>query len=62
MAERRIVIFEWMTADGYFTDTDGGLDWVVPDDAQARASANDIGRFDTVLTSSSSGAARSCRN
>jgi dihydrofolate reductase len=49
MAERRIVIFEWMTADGYFAATDGNLDWVVPDDAQARAAANDIARFDTVL-------------
>jgi dihydrofolate reductase len=49
MAERRIVIFEWMTADGYFSGTDGNLDWVVPDDAQARAAANDIARFDTVL-------------
>jgi dihydrofolate reductase len=49
MAERQIVIFEWMTADGYFADADGRLDWVVPDDAQARAAARDIGRFDTVL-------------
>jgi dihydrofolate reductase len=49
MAERRIVIFEWMTADGYFAGMDGNLDWVVPDDAQARAAANEIGRFDTVL-------------
>jgi dihydrofolate reductase len=49
MAQRRIVIFEWMTADGYFAGPDGNLDWVVPDDAQARAAANEIGRFDTVL-------------
>jgi dihydrofolate reductase len=49
MAERRIVIFEWMTADGYFAGIDGNLDWVVPDDGQARAAANEIGRFDTVL-------------
>jgi dihydrofolate reductase len=49
MAERRIVIFEWMTADGYFAGADGNLDWVVPDEAQARAAANEIGRFDTVL-------------
>ena len=49
MAERRIVIFEWMTADGYFAGTDGNLDWVVPDDAQAKAAAREIARFDTVL-------------
>ena len=49
MAERRIVIFEWLTADGFFASTDGNLDWVVPDEAQARAAANEIGRFDTVL-------------
>jgi len=49
MAERRIVIFEWLTADGFFASTDGNLDWVVPDEAQARAAANEIGRFETVL-------------
>jgi len=49
MAERRIVIFEWMTADGFFAGADGSLDWVVPDDAQARAAAKEIGRFDTAL-------------
>jgi dihydrofolate reductase len=38
-----------MTADGYFADTDGNLGWVVPDDAQARAAARDIQRFDTAL-------------
>jgi hypothetical protein len=43
MAERLIVVFEWMTADGYFADADGNLDWVVPDDAQARVAAK---RFD----------------
>jgi dihydrofolate reductase len=49
MARRRIVIFEWMTADGYFAGSDGNLDWVVPDDAQSRAAATEIGHFDTVL-------------
>jgi dihydrofolate reductase len=29
---RRIVMFNWMTADGYFTGQDGNLDWVVPDE------------------------------
>jgi dihydrofolate reductase len=46
---RRIVTFEWMTADGYFAGPDGSLDWVVPDDAQAKAAAEGIPNFDTVL-------------
>lgn len=49
MDKRRIVIFESMTADGYFAGSDGNLDWVMPDEAQARAAANEIARFDTVL-------------
>jgi dihydrofolate reductase len=46
---RRIVTFEWVTADGYFAAADGNLDWVVPDEAQAKAAAADIASFDTVL-------------
>ena len=46
---RRIVMFNWLTADGYFAGPDGNLDWVVPDEAQARAAARDIPGFDTVL-------------
>src|SRR5262245_19492126 len=46
---RRIVTFEWLTADGYFAAPDGGLDWLVPDDAQAKTAAGEIARFDTVL-------------
>ena len=46
---RRIVMFNWLTADGYFAGPDGNLDWVVPDEAQARAAARDIPSFDTVL-------------
>src|SRR5262245_14144512 len=46
---RRIVTFNWITADGYFAAADGNLDWVVPDDEQAKAAADDIGNFDTVL-------------
>jgi dihydrofolate reductase len=46
---RRIVVFEWMTADGYFAAPDGNLDWVVPDEEQARAAAEGISNFDTVL-------------
>jgi dihydrofolate reductase len=49
MAQRRIAIFEWMTADGFFAGAEGDLDWVVPDDEQARAAATEIARFDTAL-------------
>jgi len=46
---RRIVMFNWLTADGYFAGPDGNLDWVVPDEEQAKAAAADIPNFDTVL-------------
>jgi dihydrofolate reductase len=46
---RRIVMFNWVTADGYFAAPDGNLDWVVPDEEQAKAAAADIPNFDTVL-------------
>jgi dihydrofolate reductase len=46
---RRIVMYNWMTADGYFAASDGGLDWVVPDEEQAKAAAASMSNFDTVL-------------
>jgi dihydrofolate reductase len=46
---RRIVMFNWMTADGYFAGPAGELDWVVPDDEQSRTAAKDIAGFDTAL-------------
>ena len=46
---RRIVTFDWVSADGYFAAPDGNLDWVVPDEEQAKASAKEIPNFDTVL-------------
>ena len=42
-------MFNWVTADGYFAAPDGNLDWVVPDQAQAKRAAEEISRFDTVL-------------
>ena len=45
--ERRIVIFNWVTADG--AGPDGGLEWVVPDDQQAKAAAEAASNFDTAL-------------
>ena len=32
-------MFNWVTADGYFAGPDGNLEWVVPDEAQAKAAA-----------------------
>ena len=49
MAPRRIVTFSWVTADGYFAGADGNLDWVVPDEEQARAAAEGISGFDTAV-------------
>jgi dihydrofolate reductase len=50
MAEtRRIVMFNRVTADGYFAGPDGNLDWVVPDDEIDKAGAQATSGFDTVL-------------
>jgi dihydrofolate reductase len=46
---RRIVMFNWVTADGYFAGPDGTLAWVVPDEEQAQAAVEGIADFDTVL-------------
>jgi dihydrofolate reductase len=46
---RRIVTFDWVTADGYFAGPDGNLDWVVPDEEQAKAAAESISGFDAAL-------------
>jgi dihydrofolate reductase len=46
---RRIVMFNWMTANGYFAGADGNLDWVVPDEQQAKAAVDGIPLVDTVL-------------
>jgi dihydrofolate reductase len=42
MAPRRIVTFNWVTADGYFAGADGNLDWVVPDEEQAKAASRSM--------------------
>lgn len=46
---RRIVIFDNVSADGYFAAPDGRLDWVIQDPEVHRASASDTPQFDTVL-------------
>src|SRR4029450_468114 len=48
-ATRRIVMFNWMTADGFFTAADGNLDWVVPDDEQTKAAVASMPNADTLL-------------
>ena len=47
--KRRIVMFNWITANGCFAGADGNLDWVVPDEQQAKAAVDGIALFDTVL-------------
>jgi dihydrofolate reductase len=47
--QRRIVMFSWLSANGCFADSDGSLQWVVPDPKQARRAAAEIGNFDTAL-------------
>jgi dihydrofolate reductase len=46
---RRIVMFNRVSADGYFATPDGNLDWVVPEDEIDKAGAAAISGFDTVL-------------
>ncbi|HEY7185365.1 MAG TPA: dihydrofolate reductase family protein [Vicinamibacterales bacterium] len=46
---RRIVVFDWLTADGHFAAANGSLDWVVPDPEQVHAAVDEIPRFDTLL-------------
>ena len=49
VSKRRIVMFNWMTANGCFAGPDGNLDWVVPDEQQSKAAVDGIALFDTVL-------------
>lgn len=46
---RRIVMFNQVSADGYFASPDGGLDWVVPDDRLSQAAMDQGPAYDTVL-------------
>jgi len=46
---RRIVMFNRVSADGYFAAPDGNLDWAVPDPQLDRAAVEAFDRFDTVL-------------
>ena len=46
---RRSVMFDHVSADGYFASTDGNLDWVGSDPELDRASAGSLTEFDTML-------------
>jgi dihydrofolate reductase len=46
---RRIVVFDNVTADGYFADRHGSLDWVIPSDDVFRAAAESNQDIDTML-------------
>lgn len=46
---RRIVMFNRVSADGYFAGADGNLDWVVPDEEVDRDGAEGIPGSDTIL-------------
>ena len=43
------MMFNRVTADGYFSGPDGKLDWTVPDDEADSAGADAISGFDTIL-------------
>ena len=49
MLMRRIVMFNRVSADGYFAGPDGQLDWVVADEEVDVAGAAAIPGFDTIL-------------
>jgi dihydrofolate reductase len=46
---RRIVVFDNVTADGYFADSNGSLDWVIPSDEVFRGAAESNQDIDTML-------------
>lgn len=46
---RRIVMFNRVSADGYFAGVDGNLDWVVPEEQLDKAGADSLSDSDTIL-------------
>jgi dihydrofolate reductase len=46
---RKIIVFNRVTADGYFADANGGLDWAVPDDDIDRQAADSMPRAGAML-------------
>lgn len=49
MTGRRIVMFNQVSADGFFSDADGGLDWVVSDPEIHAHAAAGMPQTDTIL-------------
>jgi dihydrofolate reductase len=46
---RRIVMFNRVSADGYFSDATGNLDWALPDDELEQAGVEGMQESDTIL-------------
>jgi dihydrofolate reductase len=46
---RRIVMFNRVSADGYFAAPDGNLDWVVPEPELDKGAAENLSGADTIL-------------
>src|SRR3954468_927892 len=49
MTERRIVMFNQVSADGFFADANGGLDWVVSDPEVHARAVDSMPQTDTIL-------------
>ncbi|QSQ27204.1 dihydrofolate reductase family protein [Pyxidicoccus parkwayensis] len=49
MSTRRIVVFDRVSADGYFAAPDGGLDWAVPDADLDKGAVSAMPGCDTLL-------------
>ena len=49
MTQRRIVMFNQVSADGFFADARGGLDWVVPDPQLQRRAVAGMPHTDCIL-------------
>ena len=49
MSQRRIVMFNQVSADGFFSDADGGLDWVVADPEIHARAVEGMPGTDTIL-------------
>ena len=46
---RRIVMFNRVTADGYFSAADGKLDWAIPEEELEKGAAGNLPGADTIL-------------
>ncbi len=49
MTQRRIVMFNQVSADGYFSDAEGGLDWVVSDPEIHARAVEGMPHTDTIM-------------